>query len=177
ESLMRTAYYRAVKEVISEKKIMNGHQIPLELSEKAPIPPVEPGDAPHFRPVTFKDRLQMFMREFEVNFAIDDFGVGNATSARLAGLNPAYVKVDRDILLGDFGELTIEYVLKVAQQGLRQQRVVIEGIEENSRISLKRLHELGVRRVQGYLIGKPGPDVYHLDEHVLKYLSKLIDVA
>lgn len=176
ESLMRSAYYRTVDDIITKKKILPARKLTLEISEKTPIPLPEADEKHGSVQFTFKDRLKLFARDFEVGFAIDDFGVGYASSSRLAGLNPAYVKIDRDILSNEFGELTIKHVIEIAENGLRPQRVVVEGLDEASRINLGRLYELGVRRVQGYLIGRPGPAIFRLDKDLLSYLTKLLNL-
>jgi EAL domain-containing protein (putative c-di-GMP-specific phosphodiesterase class I) len=171
ESLMRTAYYQTIADIITRDKILPARKLTLEISEKTPLPSSEQDDKRGL--ITFKDQLRRFSREFEVGFAIDDFGVGYASPSRLAGLNPAYVKIDRDVLLNEFGELTIKYVIEVAETGLRPQRVVVEGVDEASGITLGRLYEVGVRRVQGFLIGRPSPSIYPLDTNLEEYLAKL----
>ena len=74
-----------------------------------------------------------------VRFAIDDFGVGNASLSRLDSLKPNYVKIDRDILSfdADMANALIRYLLK--SQHERGTSVILEGVDIHSNLSLSEI--------------------------------------
>jgi EAL domain-containing protein (putative c-di-GMP-specific phosphodiesterase class I) len=118
----------------------------LEVSEKMAIPEPEKGD----RFSSFNTALEEFSK-LGVQFTVDDFGVGHATSSRIWQMRPACIKVDREALLDNYGKYIIEHALNLSRKMSSGMKVVIEGVDE--RISLKELYDLGVRYVQGYKFG------------------------
>ena len=93
----------------------------------------------------------------------------------MARLKLAYVKIDRDILQHEATECTIRYVLeRVKQSRTHPTKVVIEGFDSESRISLADLYKLGVDYVQGYIVGKASSSHNFLDEDTKKYLAMQI---
>jgi EAL domain-containing protein (putative c-di-GMP-specific phosphodiesterase class I) len=168
ESLLRTAYFDALNETLNENRLLRG-RIVLEISEKAPIPEeVEDID-------TFKERLGEYVRRLRIRFAIDDFGVGYASVYRLAKLGPRYVKIDREMLHHDFTDYTIQFVLNVVTRGQTEEPiVVVEGFDHDSWVTLDRIYGLGIRYVQGYIIGRAGPNVYQLDTKEIQDFETLI---
>ena len=168
ESLMRTAYYNAVSEAIKESSILP-HKLVLEISEKAPIPE-EAGDIKQF-----KKRLEKFVKELRISFGIDDFGVGYASVSRLTRLNPTHVKIDREVLHHRFSDIAIRFVLDISTHDrLHAPRVIIEGFDSAAQTTLEELYNLGIRYVQGYIVGRAGPKLYRLDKEVIQYLENLI---
>lgn len=167
-SLMRRGYFSAVREALRESGLVRRNVI-LEISEKSPIPE-EAGDVD-----AFKAELEQYVRDLGIGFAIDDFGVGYASVSRLVRLNPSYVKIDRDALQHEFSDLTIRFVIDVVARGrLSAPRVMIEGFDSASRLTLKDLYDLGVRYVQGYVVGRAGPRLYTLEAELQQYLEGLI---
>ena len=90
-----------------------------------------------------------------VRFAIDDFGVGNASLSRLDSLRPHYVKIDRDILSFDkrMADTLIRYLLESQRE--RGTGVILEGVDIHSKLSLDCLvNEIGVEIIQGHRLSK-----------------------
>jgi EAL domain-containing protein (putative c-di-GMP-specific phosphodiesterase class I) len=163
ESLMRTAYYDKVREIIHDKVISPRHLI-LEISEKTEIPKFNNGIYINQPLQSFEKLLLRYVREFKIRFSIDDFGVGYASVSRLAGLNPSYVKIDREILYHEPTEVIIRFVHELVQANSLRDRtdVIVEGVDENTPISLRKLREIGVSYIQGYMVGKATSDIYRL---------------
>jgi EAL domain-containing protein (putative c-di-GMP-specific phosphodiesterase class I) len=175
-SLMRSAYKRAVGETIGKSVL--GEKLVIEISEKLPIVADTPmSDARALE--AFKNRIVQYTKDYRINFAIDDFGVGYSSVARLANLNPSYVKIDRDILLQkDFCDLTLQYVKQMVDVNKTSPPVVvIEGFDGSTdmAVSLRRLYDDGIRYVQGYVIGRAGAELYDLDEEVERYLRNELE--
>ena len=98
-------------------------------------------------------------REMGVRIAIDDFGVACSDIARVRGLRPDIVKVDRSVIArfprsGALRELVAELQAAGA-------KVAIEGVETHEQM----LHaiESGAHYLQGIHLAAPGP---HLQEAV-----------
>ena len=177
-SLMRSAYKKAVSEIIVKENLILGEKLVMEISEKLPIVADTPmSDAKALE--TFKNRIVQYTTDYRINFAIDDFGVGYSSVSRLANLNPYYVKIDRDILLQkDFCDLTLKYVKQMVDVNKTSPPVVvIEGFDGSTdmAVSLKRLYDDGIRYVQGYVIGRAGPELYELNEEVESFLKRELE--
>lgn len=132
--------------------------ITLEISERDEIEP-PPGEAwlPD-KATYFRDRLSDLVRQIGVRFAIDDFGVAHASLDRLSTLTLTQIKVDRAILQHDVDLALAELrlVVQIAQHQLfrgdsQARPVVVEGVEEGIRITLKDLFDCGIHFVQGYI--------------------------
>lgn len=101
--------------------------------------------------------------------AIDDTGAGHASLSHVIELRPEYIKLDRGLVQGldvDGGK----HALVRSMQGLARDlgaQMVAEGIETDAELAA--LRSLGVPFGQGYLLGRPTPDV---DDHVAR-----LDVA
>jgi EAL domain-containing protein (putative c-di-GMP-specific phosphodiesterase class I) len=151
-SLLRTKYLKTLQDIGYERKIPLD-VLTLEISEKIPIPDLE-------EPAVHKDAMEAFLsklkeiKKLHVKFAIDDFGVGYASSSRLSRIGPAFIKVDRDALLDPFGHLTIKYATDVAENLPGHIGVVVEGFDKDSKLSLLKLAELGVQYIQGHRVGE-----------------------
>jgi EAL domain-containing protein (putative c-di-GMP-specific phosphodiesterase class I) len=166
-----TVLRRAYRELLSSllEKYPLRKKLILEISEKRPIPSEVENLA------AYRDKLQHYVKDLEIAFAIDDFGVGYSSIERLATLAPSYVKIDREVLHLQTGHHAIEYVLRVtAEKKLHPVEVVIEGFDGDSDISLGRLYALGVRYVQGFTIGKAGPELYRINRDDAVYLDTLL---
>jgi EAL domain-containing protein (putative c-di-GMP-specific phosphodiesterase class I) len=166
-SIMRDVFMRKLEELLNNHPLRR--RLVLEISEKFPLPP-EAKDMDAFR-----DRLELFVKTLEVSFAIDDFGVGYSSVERLARLSPSYVKIDREVLHLQTGDHAIRYVLDVtSSKRLSPSKVVIEGFDGDSDLSLAHLYSLGVRYVQGFTIGKAGPQLYRIKKEDAKFLEALL---
>ncbi|MCB1740906.1 MAG: GGDEF domain-containing protein, partial [Gammaproteobacteria bacterium] len=95
------------------------------------------------------------MREFGSHFAIDDFGVGNASFGYLKTLPVEYVKIDGSFvkdMLHDPNDLAMVKSINDIAHVLGKQTIA-EYVESDELI--EGLRTLGVDFVQGYAVGKP----------------------
>ena len=174
ESLIKTAYFETVREVL-EEDIISPRNLILEISEKSELPQSEHGVNLDNPLIFFKTKLLEYVHEFNIRFAIDDFGVGYASVSRLAGLNPCHVKIDREILYHQSNELIIDFVHQIVKDNnLYPPNVIVEGVDETTPIDLYNLKQLGVTYVQGHIVGKPQPEVYRLSQEKTEELKKMI---
>jgi EAL domain-containing protein (putative c-di-GMP-specific phosphodiesterase class I) len=105
------------------------------------------------------DQCQSVLREVcsrtGAFLVIDDFGAGYSNLKRVIDLEPAIVKLDRELISGmDMNHRQQELVRYVVElcQGLGA-RVVAEGIETVD--ELKAVRDVGVHYAQGYLLARP----------------------
>ena len=98
------------------------------------------------------------LRAAGIRLALDDFGTGYSSLSYLPDLPFDRIKIARAFLekvhRGRGGEALIRAVVSVART--LQMAVVVEGIETEAELNLVRA--LGVDEMQGYLLGRPGPD-------------------
>ncbi|MCJ8278967.1 MAG: EAL domain-containing protein, partial [Rivularia sp. ALOHA_DT_140] len=174
ESLVKSEYFETLGEILADN-IISPRNLVLEISEKSNLPQFDNG-VKLDNPLTFfKNKLLEYVHQFNIRFAIDDFGVGYASVSRLAGLNPCHVKIDREILHHQSNDLIINFVHEIVKaNNLFPPNVIIEGVDEETPISLYRLKELGVTYIQGYIVGKPKPEVYRLSQEKNEELMKMI---
>jgi EAL domain-containing protein (putative c-di-GMP-specific phosphodiesterase class I) len=174
ESLMQTAYFETVRQIIKDK-VISPRNLILEISEKAEVPNFQDGIRLKYPLKVFKTKLLEYVRKFQIRFAIDDFGVGYASVSRLAGLNPCHVKIDREILHHQPCEIIIRFVHElVGANNLNPSNVIVEGVDETISISLQRLKEIGVLYIQGHIVGKPEPEIYRLSLEKTELFRKLL---
>ena len=160
ETLFRSAYRQLLKELLKEEKHVPGKKIIFEVSEKNLIISGEGNDETGSLD-SFHQLAKDLSNSFDIQFAIDDFGVGNSSISRLSRFKPTYVKVDRDILLyeHDLGKRTIENLVTLESNfGKPALTVIVEGFDNQSKISLDELvNKIGVEYVQGYSLGMAAP--------------------
>ncbi|NJL10311.1 MAG: EAL domain-containing protein [Calothrix sp. SM1_7_51] len=176
ESLMRTAYFEAVRRVFEDKLIPKTKLI-LEISEKTELPHFESSADFKSPSISFQSRLHQFVTQLGARFAIDDFGVGYASVSRLAGLiNPSYVKIDRNILLHQPCDVIIRFVRELVEaNNLNPPNVIVEGVDETIPITLYDLKKLGVQYIQGHIIGQATANIYRLSQEKYEFLEKRIN--
>lgn len=179
ESLMRNAYYETVARITQqdqENYLIPARKLILEISEKTSLPSHLNGIRLKDPLKAFKSRLLEYRRKLKIKFGIDDFGVGHSSVSRLAGLNPPYVKIDRDILHQPHAAIIIRFVCEIVEEasGLKDAEVIVEGVDEDSPVNLHDLKELGINYVQGYVIGKAEPEIYRLTPENYQFLRKSI---
>ncbi len=180
ESLMRTAYFETVRQITLPDEngytLLPSDSLVLEISEKADLPTYQDGVRLKFPLEAFKEKLIQYAQELRIQFGIDDFGVGYASVSRLAGLNPPHVKIDRDILHQQQAGIIIRFVGEIVAKSseLHLAKIIVEGLDEYSPVTLHDLQQLGVAYVQGYMIGKAEPRIYRLTPEKRNYLMKLI---
>jgi len=180
-SLVRRAYHQRVGEVLQASRIPDNGLV-LEISER--ILPPDPvvttiGDPDTTR---FRDVLERYMLDHRVSFAIDDFGSGHASIAGLLRILPSYVKVDRSLLEASGAEHAIRFCCDLVTRlttsaVLQHPKVVVEGVDEEtlSTTTLARLYGAGVRYIQGYVAGRPGPSLSRLTPETRDSLHALLD--
>lgn len=95
------------------------------------------------------------LRETDVMVAIDDFGVGDAGLAALARLRPDVVKIDGSLVRGADDDADARLLLEAVVTLSRSlgAEIIAEGAETLEQ--LQRVRRLGVRLVQGFLVGRP----------------------
>ena len=162
-SILRSTYLDAVKEITANKTIP-ANKLILEVSEKSPLPEPTYWNDEMVTWKSFKHRLKRFVREVPgIKFAIDDFGVGHASVSRLVGLNLEYVKIDREVLgyAEDVRDKVIKFVLDtLIEAGNYSPHIIIEGVDKEYPIRLNTLLEIGAQSIQGYIVDKPGSQIY-----------------
>lgn len=161
-ALLSDAYLRLVREAIDDAEI-SPRAVTLEISERDRI-------APEFDerwlpdPDTyFRNRLAELSERLGVTFAVDDFGVGYASLHRLSTLALAQIKVDRAILQHpvELARKELELVVEIATYARRRgdapvaRDVVVEGVDDDARISLAEIYRSGIHLVQGHVNEMP----------------------
>jgi EAL domain-containing protein (putative c-di-GMP-specific phosphodiesterase class I)/DNA-binding response OmpR family regulator len=93
----------------------------------------------------------------ETRLAVDDAGAGFASLRHILELRPAYIKLDRSLVV----ELDSDEARQAMIVGLRHFarstncRLIAEGIETDAELNI--LRTLGVTLAQGYILGRPAP--------------------
>ncbi|MCU0566330.1 MAG: EAL domain-containing protein [Oculatellaceae cyanobacterium Prado106] len=174
-SLTQERYFEALQQVITDK-LIQPEKLILEISEKLPLPSYMP-NGQEVTIESFKKHLGQYVRDLKIGFSVDDFGAGHASVSRLTGLNPSHVKIDRDLLYQgrEASEITLRFVVDLASSTrLRAPKVVVEGFDQDSPISLGQLYRLGIRYVQGHIIGRASPDLSRLSKERSQLVRQLI---
>jgi EAL domain-containing protein (putative c-di-GMP-specific phosphodiesterase class I) len=113
-----------------------------------------------------------YINNFNISFAIDDFGIGHSSISRLLTMDLNHIKVDRDILLHPHPEVTISYVQNIIKKyHPHRNEIVIEGYDGCSQISLRQLYDLGIRHVQGHMIRVAMQSVSDLNEQEIEFIE------
>lgn len=167
ESLMRNAYYRELKNVLRD---IQPDKLVLEISEKTPSQNLYDAHENAFR-----NRLEDYIRNFGIAFSVDDFGVDHSSIQRLSKLNPLHVKVDRDILLQGALESTLLFIKDLLiRRYLRAPKIIVEGIDQESPLSLGQLYQMGVSYVQGHIVSLSSEEPFRLTNDMRDQLRRLI---
>jgi EAL domain-containing protein (putative c-di-GMP-specific phosphodiesterase class I)/GGDEF domain-containing protein len=97
------------------------------------------------------------LRAAGIEAAMDDFGQGFSSLRMWSELKPALVKIDKHFVSGIHQDPhKLEFVRSIRQLAESAHACVIaEGVETVSELAV--LKDLGIRYVQGYLIGRPSP--------------------
>lgn len=171
-SLLSDDYVDAVRDTIVAAHL-DAANVTLEISEQDPIEE-RPGerwpDEPH---AYFHQRLVALARDIGVSFAVDDFGVGYATISRMAELPLTQIKVDRAMLHHPQAAAELDLVMRVARDPVEQgtahigRVVIVEGVDDESPLTLKEIFDQKIRHVQGYIARTPAsPQLRALSEEV-----------
>lgn len=97
------------------------------------------------------------LRARGLRLAIDDVGAGHATFRHVLDLAPELIKLDRSLIAGidgDSARRALADALTIYGRRIGSE-VVAEGVETWGEYAV--LKEIGVTRVQGYLLGRPQP--------------------
>ena len=99
------------------------------------------------------------LRGLGMQIAVDDVGSGFASLDTVAEVRPDYVKIDlkliRDIHTNPLKKNIVQSIITFCRQS--NILTIAEGIEERAELQIVR--DLGIDAVQGYLLGKPSPEV------------------
>ena len=97
------------------------------------------------------------LRAVGIESALDDFGQGFSSLRMWSELKPAMVKVDKHFVSDIHQDpLKLEFVRSIRHLAeSAHAHVIAEGVETVSELAV--LKDLGIRYVQGYLIGRPSP--------------------
>lgn len=133
----------------------------FEITEQAPVEDYD-------RLVAQLNRL----RDRGAMIGVDDTGAGYASLSHLLALHPEFVKLDRK-LITDLHE-DPHRAAAVSALGAFATAfdawLIAEGVERYE--ELERLIELGVPLVQGYLLGRPGPEMEPLGIEISRWLRE-----
>lgn len=94
---------------------------------------------------------------------VDDVGAGYASLHRILAIRPDFVKLDRELITGLHNDEAKAALVEMfgGFTSRLDSWVVAEGIEQHD--ELHRLVQLGVPLGQGYLLGRPAPEMGSLD--------------
>lgn len=95
------------------------------------------------------------LRAGGLRLAIDDVGAGHATFRHVLDLSPELIKLDRSLIAGidrDSARRALADALTIYGRRIGSE-VVAEGVETWAEYAV--LKEIGVTRLQGYLLGRP----------------------
>jgi len=129
-----------------------GGRVVLELTERAAI-----SDFRLFQ------RVLDQVRQMGLQFAIDDVGSAHSSLRLVAEARPNFIKLDmaitRGLHLDDIRRELVRLLLHLAER--IGSPLIVEGVETAQ--DLQALREIDVRYVQGFLFGKPQPQLAPLD--------------
>jgi EAL domain-containing protein (putative c-di-GMP-specific phosphodiesterase class I) len=142
---------------------------PQELSSRWLVRPDDPinfSDADVYLEITESATLEHFdlcqgvlaevCSRTGARLVIDDFGAGYSNLRRVAELEPAVIKLDRELIRGiDRSarlQLLVRWVVRLCQE--LDAKVVAEGIETLA--ELKAVRDTGAEYAQGFLLARPG---------------------
>ena len=176
-SLLSDSYIETLRKLIAELRL-DATSVTLEISEQDAIEPwagEQWRDAPH---TYFHNRLAAIAREVGVAFAVDDFGAGYASVSRMAELPLTQIKVDRAILHHRQALQELDLVVAVARDAIERgethaaRAVIVEGVDDQSPLTLRQIYKRGIKHVQGHITGERGsPELRRLDPEVRKDIA------
>ena len=127
---------------------LDPNKITLECTEQQAVPNV----------MELAARVEA-LRDAGFGFAVDDAGAGYASFSLVAAIRPTVIKIDRAIVAGVAGDDARQALVEAFLSFGRRigAAVTAEGIEEPS--DLETLVGLGVQYGQGFLLGRPQPEL------------------
>ncbi|MCK9875813.1 EAL domain-containing protein [Frankia sp. Ag45/Mut15] len=102
-------------------------------------------------------RMLAALRQHGIGIAVDDYGVGYSSLARLLELPVDVLKLDKSFLRRTVDDIRAEEIVRSTVRlahalGLR---IVVEGVETAAAVRM--LGDVGCDLAQGYFFGEPGP--------------------
>ena len=165
-SLLSDSYVDSLEQALEASRL-NPDGVTLEISEQDPIKPRMDErwlDEPHAH---FQKRLVEISRRLRVSFAVDDFGSDHASLSRMAELPLTEIKVDRAVLHHSTALEELQFVERIARHARDRgemnapRAVIVEGVDDQSPITLKQIYHVPIRRVQGYITQEPAAPTLH----------------
>jgi diguanylate cyclase (GGDEF)-like protein len=97
------------------------------------------------------------LRELGVGIAVDDYGTGYSSLARLLELPVNVLKLDKSFIQRMAGDPRAEAIVRstVSLAHALDLRIVVEGVETAA--AMRMLRDVGCDLAQGYFLGEPGP--------------------
>lgn len=159
-SLLSDSYIATLRAAIAAANL-EPSAVTLEISEGDPIEPRSDEQWPDEPHAHFHNRLAAIARDVGVAFAVDDFGSGYASTSRMAELPLTQIKVDRAVLHHRTALQELDFIVSVARDAHDRGEthaprvVIVEGVDAESPVTLRQIHENKIRHVQGYITGQP----------------------
>jgi EAL domain-containing protein (putative c-di-GMP-specific phosphodiesterase class I) len=174
-ALLDDSYVETLREAIAEASLRPS-AVTLEISEQDPIEPRDGEQWPDEPHAYFHKRLAAIAHDVGVAFAVDDFGTGYASLSRMAELPLTQIKVDRAILHHPQALQELSLVVAVARDTSHGPRVVIvEGVDDESPLTLRQIFERKIKHVQGYITREPAaPRLRRLRHEARKEIAALV---
>lgn len=123
---------------------LNADQTVIEISEQYPLHDYE----------TIKKATRLY-KQLGFQLAIDDLGAGYAGLRSWSEICPDYVKIDRHFITGiQADQVKQDFVRSIIDiSNSLNCRIIAEGLETQE--ELETICRMGIRYVQGYLLGRP----------------------
>lgn len=156
ETLFSNDYKSELKRLVKEEEIINSNNLVLEISERRGTSRLPINSEKNILD-SFLKEIASYSREFNISFAIDDFGIGYSSVDRLAKLHVKHIKIDKDVLNYEHPLITINYVSDMVRTlNPSPANIVIEGFDEdkNINVTLKELFDNKINYIQGHIIRK-----------------------
>jgi EAL domain-containing protein (putative c-di-GMP-specific phosphodiesterase class I) len=98
------------------------------------------------------------LHDLGLSIAIDDFGTGYSCLAYLPELPIDAIKIDRSFTKKLYpGSDTVKMVRSMVDLAhSMEMAVIVEGVEDDTQLAL--IRNIGADAMQGYLLGRPGPE-------------------
>jgi EAL domain-containing protein (putative c-di-GMP-specific phosphodiesterase class I) len=99
-----------------------------------------------------------------VNISIDDFGTGYSSLAYLHQIPATTVKIDRSFVEQiEHNSKTVQHIVSLIEA--HEMYVLIEGVETEQQ--KQKLIEFGIHLHQGYLLGRPKPLSFYIENSLV----------
>ncbi|MDQ0216340.1 EAL domain-containing protein (putative c-di-GMP-specific phosphodiesterase class I) [Oikeobacillus pervagus] len=153
QALTDPSYQSGITLELLVKHNLSPNQVVLELTERESV-----ANYVQFEKIIDHYRKQGF------RIAVDDAGTGYNSLQTLIYLKPEFIKLDKSLIRNVHQKLEQQHLVELLLEFAFQSgtKIIAEGIETESELLF--LKKLGVHYGQGYLLGKPKPDL--LDGHM-----------